>query len=144
MSVTNTFVVIAQDCPTHMGVIPVVKDDKPYLARLQYELLILHPYEYDLVQLNQTIHGLMESDKHFDESDHPCLRSSPLTRIYGWGVHYDWAGRIALYPANSIAYQKLIRDPSLKIEQAKLSGVASVQNARRNPSVGRDIFQSVA
>jgi hypothetical protein len=37
---------------------------------------------------------------------HPCLRASLLPKRYGWGVHYDGEGRIALYPLDSEEYRR--------------------------------------
>jgi hypothetical protein len=36
-----------------------------------------------------------------------CLRASPLPKSYGWGVHYDAKGLIALVAVESEDYQKL-------------------------------------
>jgi hypothetical protein len=36
-----------------------------------------------------------------------CLRSSDLCKRFGWGVHADRDGRIALYPVDSPDYQAL-------------------------------------
>jgi Family of unknown function (DUF6157) len=34
-----------------------------------------------------------------------CMRTSPLPKRYGWGVHYDGCGRLALYAMESEEYQ---------------------------------------
>ena len=53
----------------------------------------------------------------FFAKPHPCLRASPLPKRYGWGVHYDAHGRIALYAMESEDYRRLSRggagDPAL-------------------------------
>ena len=54
-----------------------------------------------------------ERDSFFAKGQ-PCFRSSPLTKRYGWGVHSDSEGRIALYPIESEAYQRLVDDPNIK------------------------------
>ncbi|SLN13763.1 DUF6157 family protein [Roseisalinus antarcticus] len=46
-------------------------------------------------------------------SAQPCLRSSPLVRIYGWGIHYDQNARIALVGCETEAYARLAADPTL-------------------------------
>lgn len=153
MSIVNTFILVAEDCPA-AGSIPPFKAGKPTTARLQYELLTQHPYEYDLNELNFAVHCLMNECEptqaykdEFMSRSHPCLRTSPLTRVYGWGVHYDWAGRIAIYPANAMAYQKLIRDPSLTVQRAlrnRARGLSSVQVAGDDPTFRPQAFQSVA
>jgi hypothetical protein len=44
------------------------------------------------------------------QKNHPCLRASPLPKRYGWGVHYDGHGRIAIYGTESEDYRRLSRD----------------------------------
>ena len=34
------------------------------------------------------------------------MRASPLPKKYGWGVHHDRAGRIALYGVESEEYRR--------------------------------------
>lgn len=151
MSVKNTFIIISEDCPTVGGRVPPHEDGRPSEARLQYELLSQHPYEYDIEALNFTVHCLRygkdpvrASKAEFLSRPQPCLRTSPLTQTYGWGVHYDWAGRIALYPANSIAYQRLMRDPALMLVRAACQSKASPQTTGLYPRPGQQALQSVA
>jgi hypothetical protein len=42
------------------------------------------------------------------------MRASPLTKRYGWGVHNNEEGKIALVPAGSAEYKKLMADKALK------------------------------
>ena len=42
-----------------------------------------------------------------------CMRSSPLPKTYGWGLHFDAAGRVALVSLESPDYERLSRDPGL-------------------------------
>lgn len=37
------------------------------------------------------------------------MRASALPKRYGWGVHHDGAGRLALYGVESDAYRDLAR-----------------------------------
>jgi hypothetical protein len=50
-----------------------------------------------------------------------CFRSSPLTKRYGWGVHSDRNGRIAIYALGSEEYEKHVVDNSLKHVKAMRS-----------------------
>jgi hypothetical protein len=43
-----------------------------------------------------------------------CFRASPLPKKFGWGVHYDADGRLAIYAVESDDYRRLTNDPSLK------------------------------
>jgi len=44
----------------------------------------------------------------FFSKGQPCLRSSPLGKRYGWGVHCDSTGRVALLALESDAYRALV------------------------------------
>jgi hypothetical protein len=55
----------------------------------------------------------MEREKFFAK-DQPCLRSSALGKRYGWGIHSDADGKVALYARESQDYQRLANDPTLK------------------------------
>lgn len=37
----------------------------------------------------------------------PCLRSSDLGKRYGWGVHSDGKGRVAIVGVDTLAYATL-------------------------------------
>ncbi|ESQ84469.1 hypothetical protein AEAC466_08945 [Asticcacaulis sp. AC466] len=144
MKITNTFVRIADDSQAVMGLIPKVKDGKPSVARMHYDLLSEHPYEYDLDAFNFEIwcrrNAIPDQDRDhhqaaFFSKGHPCMRASPLTKTHGFGAHYNGSGKIAIYPVDSKAYQKLLNDPENRVEMAMRSKRpdASTQLARTHP-----------
>jgi hypothetical protein len=59
-----------------------------------------------------------EAREQFFSKGQPCFRASPLTKRYGWGVHYDKEGRMAIYSAESAEYRKLVKDKTLKVLKA--------------------------
>jgi hypothetical protein len=42
---------------------------------------------------------------------HPHLRVSPLAKRYGWGIHNNAEGKIALIALESPEYPRLLKDP---------------------------------
>lgn len=42
-----------------------------------------------------------------------CMRASPLGKRFGWGVHADAEGRVAIYAVDSKRYQALAVDPDI-------------------------------
>jgi hypothetical protein len=42
---------------------------------------------------------------------HPHLRVSPLAKRYGWGIHNNADGKIALIAVESPAYKQHLHDP---------------------------------
>lgn len=50
-----------------------------------------------------------------------CLRASPLTKTYGFGIHSNAEGKVALYGMETAAYEKLWADPNVKKVKAMRS-----------------------
>jgi hypothetical protein len=126
----NTFIEISEDCPATSGEIPPQKGDANTVANIQFDMLKDKPYQYnsdDVVfgayaQKNDINASEMEKEKEtFFSKGQPCLRSSPLTKRYGWGVHSNADGKIAIYAADSDEYKKLAADKSLKHVKAMRS-----------------------
>jgi Family of unknown function (DUF6157) len=118
---TNTFIEVADDCVTDMGQIPPEKEART-VARMQYELIHGQPYQHTSDEVVFAIYaarsGIAESERDderaaFFSKGQPCLRSSPLGKRYGWGIHYDHASKIAVYACDSADYARLKNDSSL-------------------------------
>jgi hypothetical protein len=116
----NTFIRVADDCPVHAAETPVPKNDKPTVASMQYEMLAKHPYKYTSDEVIFSIHARrngIESNATqraaFFSKGQPCMRSSPLTKRYGWGVHSNAEGKIAIFAVESTDYKKLAKDSRL-------------------------------
>jgi len=131
MKIVNTFVKVSPDCPAEHSVVPVSKKEGKTAHEVQYDILTEHPYTYDLDDLiveTYIRHKLAGED--VDEArraevrarllskGQPCMRASMLPKKFGWGVHYDEAGRIALVPMESEAYQRFLARTDVKIEFA--------------------------
>lgn len=126
----NTFIEKAADCPAPSGEIPPVKGDKKTVANIHFDMLNGHPYQYtsdDVIfgtyaQKNElTDREIPAAREQFFSKGQPCMRTSPLTKRYGWGVHCDKTGHIALVDSGSEAYEKFSQDKSLKIVKAMRS-----------------------
>lgn len=126
MSYVNTFIRVADDCPTSTAEVPAPRA-RPSVAELQHRLLSKRPYELAEEELYVRVYGARQglSDREISEryealhaevfaKPQACLRASPLTKRYGYGAHYDAEGRIALHPRDSDAYARLSSDPALK------------------------------
>lgn len=118
MTTTNyydTFIEVAEDCPVNRSETPPAKEPKS-VAQIEYEMLIDSPYEYTsddvLYAANGKRRGISRQD--FFSKGQPCFRSSPLTKRYGWGVHSDEEGRIAIYPVESADYEAYAKNHKLK------------------------------
>lgn len=119
----DTFIAVAEDCPINAAEIPPLKGDNKTIANLQFEKLIEHPYQYtsdDIIfgayaaKNGITKHEMEEERAKFFSKGQACMRSSPLTKRYGWGVHSNAEGKIAIFPMESGEYQQMTGDQSLK------------------------------
>jgi len=117
----NTFIEVAEDCPVDHGVEPPLKPT-PTVAMLHFDLIVSHPYERtsdDVIfetyarRNDIPVEDWEAARERFFAKGQPCLRSSPLGKRYGWGVHHDAEGRVALYPRESEDYARLAADPDL-------------------------------
>lgn len=134
--ITNTFVRVSPDCSTEHSVVPISKKATKSVHQIQYELLTEKPYHYTLEELIFQVH-LIHKDVPTDDPElsldtvreqlfsksHACLRASMLPKQYGWGVHYDAEGRIALYAMESEEYDQF---------QENSDGKLTVNNGMRN------------
>ncbi|MEK7060941.1 MAG: DUF6157 family protein [Patescibacteria group bacterium] len=57
---------------------------------------------------------LKTAREKFFSKGQPCLRSSPLTKRYGFGAHSKGDGTVALYPIESERYKKFVSEKDIK------------------------------
>jgi Family of unknown function (DUF6157) len=93
------------------------------VANLQFDALIDRPYQmtsddliFDIYARKNNIgpEDLEQERIKFFSKGQACLRCSPLTKRYGWGVHSDAEGKIAIYAMESDEYKQLANDSGLK------------------------------
>ncbi len=119
----NTFIEIADDCPANAGEIPPLRGEKKSLANLQFEMVHQNPYQYTsddvLFSVFASRKGLQKNewdeqrDMYFSKGQ-PCFRASPLTKRYGFGIHNDKNGKIAMYGVETEEYAKFVSNKSIK------------------------------
>jgi len=123
VSYKNTFIVISEDSSVSAAIVPVPKNGKMTVASIEHDLIYNNPYEYtqgDVQfktyllknQIESEIGGLREE---FFSKPKACFRASPLVKKYGWGIHYDEEGKIALYDVASEEYERLSNADHIKV-----------------------------
>lgn len=109
----DTLITVAADCAVSSGTIP----EKPgTIATVQHGLLA-RPYALtsdDLLYETHRARGGEKSREDFFAKPQACLRCSPLVKQYGWGLHHDGEGRVALVDPQSDAYRRLLDDPAVR------------------------------
>lgn len=121
----NTFIRVATDCPVTHGVEPR-RANRVTVAIRQFALLHGHPYELTsedvLFESSKVRQDLGESASAaavaaaraaFFSRPVACMRASPLPKRFGWGLHLDEQGRIALVALGTEEYKRLAGDPAL-------------------------------
>ncbi|MCW9705640.1 DUF6157 family protein [Fodinibius salsisoli] len=117
----NTFIEVAEDCPVDKAEVPPERSRKTKV-RMQYELISENPYEYtsdDLIfHIYAKRHNISDSQREVEREAYfskgrACLRSSSIGKRYGWGIHYDEDGKMALYGVESEKYDELAKDKNL-------------------------------
>lgn len=102
----------------------------PTIAALHYEMIAQNPYGMTSDDIVFETHArracISDADRDvareaFFAKGQPCLRSSPLGKRYGWGLHHDAQGRVALYPLDSEEYARLAADHDLAQTRAMRS-----------------------
>lgn len=126
----NTFIAVAEDTTTKAGTLPPDNGKKKTIANLQFEMIHQNPYGYTsdevLFQCFATKHEITEegweqAQTLFFSKGQACMRCSPLTKTYGWGLHCNEEGKIALYGVESIEYKEFIKNEGLKVIKAMRS-----------------------
>ncbi|MGY4475812.1 DUF6157 family protein [Bradyrhizobium sp. USDA 3364] len=130
----NTLIRVAEDCPAQRGEEPQLRGGQPTVAVLQYRMLAGAPYQYtsdDVVFATSSAGRSLDAKaakkernlarETFFSRGQACMRASPLGKRFGWGVHADAEGRIAIYAVDSKRYQALAGDPDITQTRAMRS-----------------------
>ncbi|GIQ71829.1 DUF6157 family protein [Bradyrhizobium sp. RD5-C2] len=130
----NTLIRVAEDCPTQRGEEPQLRGGQPTVAVLQFRMIAGAPYKYtsdDVVFATSSAGRALDTKtgkkerslarETFFSRGQACMRASPLGKRFGWGVHADADGRIALFAVDSKRYQALAGDPEVAQTRAMRS-----------------------
>jgi hypothetical protein len=124
---SDAFIEIAADCPAASGEVPPLKGDSKTVAGIQFDMVKNNPYKFSsddvLFQVFANRKDLSESEyqearEQFFSKGQPCFRASPLTKRYGWGVHSDKDGKIALFGCETAEYEQFSKNRSLQVLKA--------------------------
>ncbi|CAO3404299.1 DUF6157 family protein [Azospirillum sp. 11R-A] len=125
----DTFITVSADCKAKAGTVPPKAGT---IGALQLSLLLERPYgltsEELLLEVHMIRNGIPPADREAARESlfakpQACLRTSPLVKSYGWGLHHDGTGRVAAHAVESGAYRDLSTRPDLTV-------VAGMRNGR--------------
>lgn len=139
MGYTDTFIIVAEDCAAETGVVPPERGGRPTVASIQHALLAAAPYTYtqeDVLFETEVRHKAVPDEEltvrrgslreEFFAKSRACLRASPLPKSYGWGLHFDAEGRVALYGVDSPEYRGFAAG-----EHAEVTVLKAMRSRRR-------------
>lgn len=125
----DTFIEIADDTKAQCGTQPPSREQKT-IAELQYEMIRQNPYKYSS---DDVLFGIFAQKNDLTESDleaartqyfskgQACMRTSPLARTYGFGIHFNHEGKVAIYGMETEEYRRFTADVSIKKTKAMRS-----------------------
>lgn len=126
MNYVNTFIEVAEDCKAEAGLEPKARASGKTVAEIEYELVAQKPYTYTQEDVQFHVHATRKAIPAHDLALHEaelrqaffsqpmaCMRTSPLAKTHGWGLHFNEAGLLGLVSRDSARYQELARDPKI-------------------------------
>ncbi|MDD4632559.1 MAG: DUF6157 family protein [Proteiniphilum sp.] len=126
----NTFIEVSLDTKVREGTPPPSRDKKT-VAEIEYELIIENPYKYNSDEILFRVYAERnnipreeqeQARKQFFSTGQPCFRASPLAKSYGYGIHCNSEGKVAIYGIETAAYQNFLADTKIKkVKAMKLS-----------------------
>ena len=134
---TETFIVCSDDCPAVEGEIPPSAES---IAGRTWQMIADQPYRYTSGDVIFTVYADRQdipqqkrptARREFYAKGRACLRSSDLGRRYGWGIHADSDGRLAVYGIGTSRYDALAEGRGPKGAPVKV--VKAMRRSRANP-----------
>ncbi|MDO5739047.1 MAG: DUF6157 family protein [Ornithinimicrobium sp.] len=113
----NTLITVAPDTKAVEATQPPA--GKGSVAELQFEMMHGHDYEFTSDDVIFSVfadrRSIAADDRkpareEFFSKGQACLRTSPLAKTYGWGIHADAHSRVALVPMGTDRYDSLMND----------------------------------
>jgi hypothetical protein len=131
----NTLITVSTDCPVATATQPTKLGT---IADLQFRSLSEAPYSMTsdelLLAIENKRKGPTTSEALFSKPQ-ACLRTSPLVKKHGYGLHHDAEGRVALIAMESAQYASLLADTATE----QTPGMRSARQGRSEPHGFRKI-----
>lgn len=126
----NTFILVAEDSKADHGEIPRAKRPQKTIGEIQFELLNGYDYKYTQEELLFETHmlhkGIPEAHRDSEKvtffgKSQACMRTSPLGKRYGWGLHFNKDGYVKLVAVEDPLYRQYANQDDLTITRAMKS-----------------------
>jgi endonuclease YncB( thermonuclease family) len=135
----DTFIAVAPDSRARRATPPTSRSGQATVAERTYRMIAAHPYRYTSGDVIFTVyadrHDIPEAERGparraFYAKGQPCLRSSDLGKRYGWGIHADDAGRVALVGIDTPEYAEFASGRRPGLSGSAVTVVAAMRTRR--------------
>jgi len=135
----DTFIAVADDSAATTGTVPPSAPGNPSVAARTFRMVAEHPYRYTSGDVIFTVfadrRGIPEEARpaaraEFYSRSQACLRSSDLGKRYGWGIHADTDGRIALIGVETLEYAEFASGQRRSASGAPIKLTKAMRNSR--------------
>lgn len=110
----NTLITISESS-SKKSQVPLTKNKS--VKELIYQVLKDKPYHYKQYDLFEEVHFNIRKKKELNILTYKLQRSE-LCSLLGWGIHGNEEGKLALIPAESEKYKKLLNNAKIKKKKA--------------------------
>ena len=135
----DAFIAVADDSTATRGVAPPSSPAKASVAARTFQMLAERPYRYTSADVLFTVfadrRGIAEHERaaarrEFFSRSQACLRSSDLGKRYGWGIHADGDGRLALVGVETAEYAEFVSGRRRSAAGAPIKLTKAMRRAR--------------
>jgi hypothetical protein len=97
---------VAEDCEAERAMEPPDGGLNKTIQRIAYEVLIENPYTYSEMELFHEVHVVRRNRSDLKLESYNIKRH-PLVQRFGWGIHRNKEGKLALVAVDSKKYREL-------------------------------------
>ena len=135
----DTFIAVAEDSTATRGTAPPSTAANPSIAARTFEMLAGSPYRFTSGDVIFTVfadrRGIPEQERPaaraaFYSKGQACLRASELGKRYGWGIHADAQGRIALVGVETAQYAEFVSGQRRSVSGAPIKVTRAMRSSR--------------
>jgi hypothetical protein len=108
---------VAENCPVRKGTEPPDDRKSKTISRIKFEVLSENPYKFTEYEFFFHVHYVIRKKTNLKIQSY-ILQRVALARKWGWGIHRDGNGKLALVGCETDKYRQLADDPSVKKTKA--------------------------
>ena len=105
---------ISEDSPTSNSLRPIKKNTVEYI---KFDILSEYPYKFTEEEFFEEVHFNRRKKYNLKIKTY-SLKRLGLVKRYGWGIHINEKGTIAMIPCESEQYKTLLNNPKVKKSKA--------------------------